>query len=88
MKIAFVLPGCGCSGGLVEIVKDHETGFIVPEKDIEAMAEAMTLLAEDNDLRARMGQAARKRMKEKFDINKQNAIWRQMAHELMSIGKR
>ncbi len=48
-------------GGLLDTVKDGETGFLVPPRDPDALAAAVRKLAEDKDLRLRMGKAARSR---------------------------
>ncbi len=53
-------------GGLPELVKDGETGFLCPEGDIEAFAEKTKLLIENDDLQLKMGKAARKRAVEQF----------------------
>lgn len=45
----------GCS---VDLVKPGENGFIVPEGDIEALAKALTLLADDPDKCDQMGQVS------------------------------
>jgi glycosyltransferase involved in cell wall biosynthesis len=44
-----------------DIIADGEEGFIVPVRDSAAIAERLTLLAGDPDLRQRMGTAARAR---------------------------
>jgi len=44
-------------GGPEEIIDDGVSGFLVPVGDAPAMTEAMLKLAEDADLRKRMGQA-------------------------------
>jgi glycosyltransferase involved in cell wall biosynthesis len=46
-------------GGAREQVRDGETGLIIPCGDDEALADAMGKLAADQDLRERMGDAAR-----------------------------
>jgi len=46
-------------GGLPELVRPGETGLLVDEKDAEALAEAITTLARDPGMRARMGSAGR-----------------------------
>ena len=46
-------------GGLPEVIRDGETGFVVPRRDPDALAERMLLLAGDPDLRARLGAAGR-----------------------------
>jgi D-inositol-3-phosphate glycosyltransferase len=45
-------------GGLAFLVRDGETGFTVPEGDPAALCDKLTLLLNDNDLQARMGQRA------------------------------
>ena len=53
-------------GGVPEVVKDGETGLLVPPRDPEAMAVAILRLGGDPDLRKQMGRAARKRIAECF----------------------
>lgn len=55
------------SGGIPDQVIHGETGFLCPERDVEAMAEAMRMLACDSALRKEMGAAARRRVVEHFD---------------------
>ena len=47
------------SPGLREVVRDGETGFLVPPRDPNALADVLQRLAEDAALRRRMGEAAR-----------------------------
>ena len=59
---------------------DGETGFIVPENDPEATADAILTLLRDDSLRGRMGQAAKARA-----LSEQT--WRQRVaqyHEVLS----
>jgi glycosyltransferase involved in cell wall biosynthesis len=49
------------SGGVVETVKDRETGFIVEKNDAQQMAQALLRLLEDDGLRESMGEAGRER---------------------------
>ncbi|HUP32841.1 MAG TPA: glycosyltransferase family 4 protein, partial [Gaiellaceae bacterium] len=46
-------------GGLAEAVADGETGLLVPPGDVPALRAALLRLLEDDQLRARMGAAAR-----------------------------
>jgi glycosyltransferase involved in cell wall biosynthesis len=48
-------------GGIVETVRDQETGFIVDPDDAPALAQAMLRLLKDDNLRERMGRAGRRR---------------------------
>jgi len=55
-------------GGTPEVVVDGITGLLVPPRDPDALAQAITRLLRDPDLRDRMGQAGRKRIKRYFSI--------------------
>jgi glycosyltransferase involved in cell wall biosynthesis len=55
------------SGGIPEQIVDGETGYLVPLYSPEAIAEKLVALANDPDLRARMGHAARQRAESLFD---------------------
>jgi len=48
------------------ILNDGKTGFIVPPKDSEALAEAIIKLLKDNELRKEMGKNAYKKRKKNF----------------------
>jgi glycosyltransferase involved in cell wall biosynthesis len=54
-------------GGIPEYVTDGVEGFLVPPDDIDAIADAIRKLAENPELRAQMGMAARRRV-EPLDI--------------------
>jgi len=54
------------SGGIPEIVKDGEVGYIVPKGDEKQLAKALTTILEDHSLQKRMGNAARKRVEAEF----------------------
>ena len=54
-------------GGIPETIDDNETGFVVSERDVEALADRLGRLVRDPALRARMGEAARHKMEREFD---------------------
>ncbi|HEX7590823.1 MAG TPA: glycosyltransferase [Candidatus Limnocylindrales bacterium] len=54
-------------GGIPEAVADGETGLLVPSEDAPALASALGQLAQDKDLRARLGEAGRRRVVAEFD---------------------
>jgi glycosyltransferase involved in cell wall biosynthesis len=54
-------------GGLAEIVEHERTGLMVPVDDPDALAGALTRIAGDPALRARLGSAARDRARAYFD---------------------
>jgi glycosyltransferase involved in cell wall biosynthesis len=53
-----------------EIVRDGETGFVVPPGDLEALVAALQRLIVDQDLRTRQGQAAERLVRQKFDVGR------------------
>lgn len=53
--------------GIPEGVKDGITGFLVPERNSEELANKITLLIKDPTLRIKMGKAGREFVQEKFD---------------------
>ena len=60
-------PGCR------ETVVDGDNGFLVPVKDVDALAQAMLRFIEQPALIAQMGQRARLIAEEKYDVHKVNA---------------
>jgi glycosyltransferase involved in cell wall biosynthesis len=58
--VATDIPGCR------EVVVHGETGFLVPPRDPAALAAALARLIDDAALRARFGEAARRRAEENF----------------------
>ena len=67
-------------GGLPEVVKDGVTGFIVPPRNPEKAAEAIEKLILNKDLRVRMGQAGRERVKQLYN-------WDNNVGQMISIYK-
>lgn len=67
-------------GGVPEMVKEGETGMMVPPKDVEAMAAAVTTILRDRDLAERMGEAGRRRAADIFELE---ANTRRLEQELV-----
>lgn len=53
-------------GGVPEIVKEGETGFLVPPMNHHAIADRVTKLLRDDNLRRKMGSAGQKRVQDMF----------------------
>jgi glycosyltransferase involved in cell wall biosynthesis len=53
-----------------ELVSQGESGFLVPPRDVDALAARLAELIESPYLRARMGSYGRRRAEERFDINR------------------
>lgn len=56
-------------GGNAEAVIENETGIVVPARNPVQLGNAILRLAQDTDLRMRMGQAGRFRVRTHFDID-------------------
>jgi colanic acid/amylovoran biosynthesis glycosyltransferase len=61
-------------GGIPECMLDGKTGFLVPERDEDALAQRMAELLEDPVRRHRMGAAGRALVEDRFDIDRQTAV--------------
>lgn len=54
--------------GIPELVRDEETGFLVPEGDVAALAARLRLLLGQRELAHRLGEEGRRRVAAEFDI--------------------
>ena len=57
-------------GGLPEIIKDGEDGFLVPPGDAAGLAEKIALIARDRELARRIGAKAADKARKLFDMQK------------------
>jgi len=73
------------TGGLPEIVDHGVTGFVVPRRDPEALAQMLILLARDHARRRAMGKAARGRMLDLVDFETQVPRIAEMYAQLASV---
>ncbi len=69
-------------GGVAEVVRDGETGLLVPPGNPTALAAAIRLLADDPALAERMGQAGRRRVEEHFGMPRMLAELQDLYEEL------
>ena len=69
-------------GGNPEIVLDHTTGFLVPGGDEPKLTQKIIQLIEDENLRANMGVAGRKRFQEIFTASKMASEYQKLYDEL------
>jgi glycosyltransferase involved in cell wall biosynthesis len=56
----------GAVGGLLDLVVDEETGLLVPPRDVTALRAGLERLLGDEELRKRLGAAARERARTQF----------------------
>jgi colanic acid/amylovoran biosynthesis glycosyltransferase len=59
--------------GIPEVLRDGETGLMVPQHDTQAVADAVERLLKDAILRDRLATAARRLMEHEFDIHRNAA---------------
>lgn len=76
------------AGGTREAVRDGIDGFVVPCRDVEAMAEALVRLGRDPELRRRMGEAGRRRVLEEFTLDRQTREWMEFYELVAATGDR
>jgi glycosyltransferase involved in cell wall biosynthesis len=69
---------------LPELVKEGETGLLVPPDDPDRLFEAMRTLMEDRDLRVRMGQAARAAFEAEHAVTVTNRALRAVYDEALA----
>ncbi|MGD2044597.1 MAG: glycosyltransferase [Gemmatimonadota bacterium] len=71
------------TGGIVDVVKDDETGLLVEPGDTAALAEAIVRLAECPELRARLGSQGRALVRDEFSwrtvVPRLEALYRDVA---------
>ncbi len=65
-------------GAFPEIIEHGETGWMVPPGDSRALADAIRMMLGDAALRARLGQAGRRAIVERFN-------WRKAAEETLAV---
>jgi glycosyltransferase involved in cell wall biosynthesis len=64
--IASDIPG----SGVIHVVRDTETGLLVPPRDPLALAQALRKLDADAELRARLGEKGQQRWRDEFTLDK------------------
>ena len=58
--------------GIPELVQDGESGFLVPERNVEALADKLEFLIKHPEIWSEMGRKGRKHVERYFDIDKLN----------------
>ncbi len=70
-------------GGIPELVQDGISGFLVPERDSDAIAEKLIYLIKHPEMWSQMGQAGRAYVESNYDINKLNDELVQIYQQVM-----
>ena len=69
-------------GGIAEAVRNGETGLLAPEGDHKALADRILLLLQNDDLRKRLADAARRKVVENFNLSKQTEKLEQLYDQI------
>lgn len=79
---------CGCpvlattATGAEDLFTDGEQGFIVPDRDVDALTEKMQQIADDPVLQRRLSEAAMLRVKSLGGWDDYGEIWDRLLHQL------
>jgi glycosyltransferase involved in cell wall biosynthesis len=63
--------------GIPEVLRDEETGLMVPQHDPAALADAIERLLADPELRVELAGRARRLVEEEFDVHRNAALLRE-----------
>jgi colanic acid/amylovoran biosynthesis glycosyltransferase len=74
--------------GIPDVVLDGRTGYLVPEGDVDAMAQRIIELAENSSLWSTMGRAGRAHVEEGFSLDRQVARTVEVLAEAIQQHKR
>lgn len=79
------------TGGLPEIVKDNQTGLLVPPRNADAFSDAIIKMAKDKPLREQMGVAGQKFVQREFETEAlcdrvENVYQRTVSRRLLKAG--
>jgi len=73
-----------CSIGCKDVVDDGVNGLLIPVRDSMALAQKLRILADDKELRVRMGRAARMKAEREFAIEEVIAKHMELYFELLT----
>lgn len=71
--------------GNVDVIKDGENGLLVDLDDTEGLTNAITSLLKDENLRLKLGKAARKTIEEEFSIERVAERYKKLYLELLGL---
>ncbi len=71
-------------GSVRELIPDDETGLVIPPKNVAALADTLTRVVSDADLRRRIGSAARERALEHFSLEVMVSRYRALYDRVMA----
>lgn len=73
-------------GGIPEIIEDGKTGYLVPERDVSALADRLSRVLRDRALCRALGAAGRAKMEREYDLGRQVNELEDRYDEAVAIG--
>jgi glycosyltransferase involved in cell wall biosynthesis len=71
------------TGGISEAVLHGETGFLAPDRDWRTLAQYLSLLLKNADLRRKFGVLGRQRVLRLFDLNTQTSALEKIYEDVL-----
>jgi glycosyltransferase involved in cell wall biosynthesis len=68
--------------GIGELVEHERTGLVVPERDPDAVADALERLLADRELAAALAERGRRRVEERFSLERNVSTLRRLFAEV------
>ncbi len=75
-------------GGIPEIIRDGETGFLVPERDVVSLSDRLYQTLIDRALCERLGRAGREKMEREYDLSAKVSQLEAHYDEAIQLGAR
>ncbi len=75
-------------GGIPELVQDGVSGYLVPERDIEALANKLDCLIQHPEKWSKMGKAGRDYVEKNYDLDKLNDKLVILYEQVIKLGKK
>ena len=72
-------------GGLVDLLKHEETGFLVDPQDAEQLSEGILRVLSDSDYALRIGRSATAAVREQYALDRLVSDTQQLYEHLLSI---
>jgi glycosyltransferase involved in cell wall biosynthesis len=73
-------------GGTSEVVSDERTGFLVPPNQPEVLASKIKQLLENRTLRAQLGEAGLKVVRERFEVGRITDQYESIYQSILNTG--
>lgn len=78
---------CTAVGGVPEIIEEPTTGYLVPPRDPDALADRLVRILSDSELAHQMGKAARARVETQFSLRACVSATEHALDKLVSTGR-